>query len=102
MLSFTHEQNIICSQTQLDDIEHEQTIICRQLFASHVVGFWPIKRKKNSYRMIMSITGHGGKCDSLGTEIEKITIKTGVITYLLMFPLRALFWTIQLLLKKKI
>ena len=30
--SFTHvdEQNIICSQTQLDDIAHEQTIICRQ------------------------------------------------------------------------
>ena len=23
----THEQNIICSQTQLDDIAHEQTII---------------------------------------------------------------------------
>ena len=71
MLSFTHEQNIICSQTQLDDIEHEQTIICRQLFAGHVVGFWPIKRKKNSYRMIMGITGHGGKCDSLDTEIKK-------------------------------
>ena len=29
MLSFTYEQNIICSQTQLDDIAHEQTIICR-------------------------------------------------------------------------
>ena len=28
-VSFTHEQNIICSQTQLDDIAHEQTIICR-------------------------------------------------------------------------
>ena len=90
------------SQTQLDDIEHEQTIICRQLFAGHVVGFWPMKRKKNLHQMIISITGHRGKCDSLGTEIEKITIKTGVITYLLMFPLRALFWTIQLLLKKKI
>ena len=23
------EQNIICSQTKLDDITHEQTIICR-------------------------------------------------------------------------
>ena len=33
VFSFTHEQNIICSQTQLDDIAHEQTIICRQLFA---------------------------------------------------------------------
>ena len=38
MVSFTHEQNIICSQTQLDDILHEQTIICWQLFAGHVVG----------------------------------------------------------------
>ena len=28
-VSFTHEQNIICSQTQLDGIAHEQTIICR-------------------------------------------------------------------------
>ena len=27
--SFTHEQNIICSQTKLDDITREQTIICR-------------------------------------------------------------------------
>ena len=52
--------------------------------------------------MIISITEHREKCDSLGTEIEKITIKTGVITYLLVFPLSALFWTIHLLLKKKI
>ena len=29
MVSFTHEQNIICSQTLLDGIAHEQTIICR-------------------------------------------------------------------------
>ena len=34
----TQEQNIICSQTQLDGIAHEHTIICRQLFAGHVVG----------------------------------------------------------------
>ena len=35
MVSFTHEQDIICSQTQsqtqLDDIADEQTIICRGL-----------------------------------------------------------------------
>ena len=37
-VSFTHEENIICSQTQLDGIAHEQTIICRQLFAGNVVG----------------------------------------------------------------
>ena len=27
-VSFMHEQNIICIQTQLDEIAHEQTIIC--------------------------------------------------------------------------
>ena len=32
---------------QLDYIAQEQTIICRQLFAGHVVGFQPMKRKKN-------------------------------------------------------
>ena len=37
-VSFTYEQNIICSQTLLDGIAHEQTIICRQLFAGHMVG----------------------------------------------------------------
>ena len=42
VVSFTHKQNIIISQTQLDDIAHEQTIICRQLFASHVVGSQPL------------------------------------------------------------
>ena len=41
-VSFKREQNIICSQTQLDDNEHEQTIICRQLFAGHVVGSRPM------------------------------------------------------------
>jgi len=50
---FTHEQNIICSQTQLDDIAHEQTIICRQLFAGHGVGFRPMKRKNNLHQMII-------------------------------------------------
>ena len=49
---FKHEQNIICSQTLLDGIAHEQTIICRQLFAGHVVGFRPMKRKKNLLQMI--------------------------------------------------
>ena len=56
---FTHEQNIICSQTQsqtqFDDIAHEQTIICRLLFAGHLVGFRPIARKNNLHGMIMSI-----------------------------------------------
>ena len=50
MGSFTREHNIICSQIQLDDIAHEQTIIiCMQLFARHLVGFRPMKRKNNFY-----------------------------------------------------
>ena len=57
LVSFMHEQNIICSQTQLDDIAHEQTIICRQLFAGHMLGFWPVKRKKNLHRITKEIIG---------------------------------------------
>ena len=55
MVLFTHQQNIICSQTQLDDIAHEQTIICSQLFAGHMVGFRPMKRKNNLHRMTIDI-----------------------------------------------
>ena len=54
-VSFMYEQNIICSQTLLDGIAHEQTIICRQLFAGHLVGSRPMKRKKNLLRMIIII-----------------------------------------------
>ena len=57
MVSFTHEQNIICSQTLLDGIAHVQTIICRQLFAGHVVSSRPMKRKKNLFRMIINFDG---------------------------------------------
>ena len=46
VVSFTHEQNIICSQTQLDNIAHEQIIICRELFPGHVVGFGQWKEEK--------------------------------------------------------
>ena len=45
VVSFTHEEHIICSQTKLDDSAHEQTIICRHLFAGHVVSSRPMKRK---------------------------------------------------------
>ena len=45
-VSFTHVQNIICSQTQLDGIGHEHTIICRQLFTGHVVGCRPMQERK--------------------------------------------------------
>ena len=46
MVSFTHEQNIISSQTQLEAIVFEQAITCRLLFAGHVVGSRSIKRAK--------------------------------------------------------
>ena len=55
MVSFTHEQNSICSQKQLNDIAHEHTIVCRQLLAGHVVGVRPMKRKKHLHRMIIDI-----------------------------------------------
>ena len=45
-VSFTHVQNIICSQTQLDGIADEQTNICRQLFAGHVKGSRLMKKKE--------------------------------------------------------
>ena len=54
---FIHEQNIICSQTQLDDIAHEQTVICRQLFAGHMLGFRPVKRRKNLHQIIKEMIG---------------------------------------------
>ena len=57
MVSFTQEQNIICSQTLLDGIGHEQIIICRYLFAGHMVGSQPMKRKKHLLRMVRCIMG---------------------------------------------
>ena len=48
MVPITHEQNIICSKTRLDGPTHEQIIICRQLFAGHMVGSWPMERKKKN------------------------------------------------------
>ena len=53
VVSFTHEQNSICSQKQLNDIAPEHTIICRQLFADHVVGSRLMKRKRHLHRMII-------------------------------------------------
>ena len=53
VVSITHEQNIICSKTHIDDTTHEQIIICRQLFAGHVVGSRPMKRKEKMHRMII-------------------------------------------------
>ena len=44
-----HEQNSICSQ------KHEHSVICRQLFAGHVLGSRPMKRKKHLHRMVIKI-----------------------------------------------
>ena len=55
-----HEQNIICSKIQLDEIAHEQTISCRQLFAGHVVGFRPMKRKNKLHGMINTVLSDNG------------------------------------------
>ena len=45
VVSITHEQNIICNKT----------LICRQLFAGHVVGSRPMKRKEKIHGMITII-----------------------------------------------
>ena len=52
---FTQERNIICNQTQLDEIADEQTIICRQLFAGPLVGFRLMKRKEKLHRVIIQV-----------------------------------------------
>ena len=53
VVSITHEQNIICSKTDLDRTTHEQTIICGQLFTGQVVGSRSMERKKKKHRMII-------------------------------------------------
>ena len=45
VVTTTHKQNIICGKAPLDCTTHEHTIIFRQLFACHVVGSRPVKRK---------------------------------------------------------
>ena len=67
VVSLTYEKNIICSQTKLGDMARKQTIICRQLFASHVAGSRPMKRKNNLHRamrlsMIWKNSGDRGEC----------------------------------------
>ena len=92
---FTHEQNIICSQTLLDGIAHEQTIISRQIFAGHVVGSRPMKRKKNFVGMILPIIGITDPLDSdliiLQIALSNFLNKQGHMfvlwTYLICFKL---------------
>ena len=55
-VSFTHVQNIICSQTQLDGIAHEQTVICRSR------GRLSANEKKEKFASNDKV--HYGKCES--------------------------------------
>ena len=45
-VSFTHVQNIICSQTQLDGIAHEQTIICKAVICRSRGGLLTNEKKE--------------------------------------------------------
>ena len=53
----------------MDDIAHKQTIICRQLFAGHVVGSRPMKRKKNLHGMFKCLNVVVGTVDAF-TALE--------------------------------
>ena len=46
---------LFAAKKRLDGTTHEQSVICRQLFAGHVVGSWPIKRKTKMHRMIIIV-----------------------------------------------
>ena len=49
-VSMQYEQNVICRKTHLDGtVHHKQTIICRQLFAGHMVGSQPMRRKEKMH-----------------------------------------------------
>ena len=47
---------------------HEHTVICRQLFAVHVVGSRPTKRRKHLQRMIIVVMR---ACKMLSNEFKK-------------------------------
>ena len=79
----------ICSQTQLDGIAHEQTIICRQLFAGHVVGSRPVKRKKGLLRMIITIIIRSKFLNSVITKYRDLSMsRISQINYLSKLRLR--------------
>ena len=85
-VSFTHVQNIICSQTQLDSIVNEQTTICRQLFAGHVVGSRPMERKKNLLRMLHYYTLYSLSPFSMANSLQlilEISATNRLVSYLL-------------------
>ena len=49
MVSFTHEQNTICSQKQLNDIAHEHTIICTKAFVYRSCGGMSANEKEEAF-----------------------------------------------------
>ena len=53
---------VVFAAKLLNDIAHEHTNICRQLFAGHVVGSRPMKRKKHLHRMIIIFAWHLAQC----------------------------------------
>ena len=78
MVSFVHKQNIICSQTQLDDIiGHQQPIICRQLFAISLFQWIPLKNKrvpKILVALIFFVWEHRIYCASLCVPMDVIFV----------------------------
>ena len=62
--SIAHGQNIICSRT----------LICRQLFAGHIVGSRPMKRKDKIHRMIISSIDIVDTLDTLDTHVTFDTL----------------------------
>ena len=82
VVSIAHEQNIICSKT----------LICRQLFAGHVVGFQPMKKKEkniskdnNNYYAVKIIESGANQgetyvpCWHLIISESKVTRRTAVV-----------------------
>ena len=64
-----HEQNIICTQTRLDDIAREQAIICRQLFAG-LGGY--------SHTLPIRVCAAQWGCDFEATGLEQVIHFRGI------------------------
>ena len=77
VMSTAHEQNIICSKT----------LICRQLFAGHMVGSRPMKRKGKIHRMITIII----KFSTLDKCISHALIGSLSLSYQLIYLSLTLF-----------
>ena len=96
---------IICSEIQLDDIAHEGTIICRKLFTDHMVGFRPMKRKKNLHQMMIVIPNSGqcttilhfffsSPCKKVNNSVQKFCPKVFIW---LVVPQDVFFWKLELI-----